>query len=231
MIHLRPGGALTVNDEWGEAMGVISSVSSNSLYYASSSTQTNGLQAAAASSTVNTSQQVVVNTGKRQEEIANFNEALEGLTKSLRDFNGSIVFSGSTIFDRMYEDKNGDPFRSLAYTDAKKIVKAYNQLNSAIKSSQFVNADGKKLLDRVNNLLTGPNAAKFKDMGISIDDSSGELKLNSTKFSEFVIKDPDSVYSLLRGKDKLVSVMRNVIGDTTGRQADYFFYKPFEATV
>jgi flagellar capping protein FliD len=209
-------------------MSGISSVNSNASYYANSSTQTNSIQSnpvASAGSTASASAASVVNTTRLNKEISDFNKALQDLTKSLP------VFSGSNLFDQMYKDKSGDPFRDLAYTATNKLVKAYNQLNGAVKSSQFITSDGKKLLDQVKSLLTGPDAAKFADMGISLDKTSGQIKLDDIKFADFVSKDPDSVYSLLKNKDKLVDVMRDVVGNTSGKQENYYFYKPFQATV
>lgn len=213
-------------------MSGISSLSANTLYYANGSTQ-QSLQAVSTSAagTTSASQQMIVNTGKRKQEIADYNNAIQALTKCLKDFNSSIAFSGNSIFDRMYEDKNGAPFRDLAYNDTKKIVKAYNQLNSVIKSSQFVTSDGQKLLASVQDLFTGGNATKFAAMGLNMDGASGELKLNTTKFKEFVSTDPDSVYSQIKNKDKLVDAMRSIISESTARGAAYFFYTPFEATV
>ncbi len=208
-------------------MDGISSANSTGSYIQSGLTSSSPKTLSASSSSANTTsatyQAPVINSSRRDKEVSVFDRAVQNLNKSLK------VFKTDGLFDQIYSQAGRDSaFQDLALDFMKKLVTAYNQLNDAIRSSSYVTQEGKKLLSVVNGILHGRDSAKWAEIGITVDKDTGTMKLDETKFADFVQKDPDTAKQLLSGNAR---GMQFLVNRVTNTQDGYFFYKPFQATV
>lgn len=159
-------------------------------------------------------------------EIAEFGDAVQLLSNKLR------VFSSGGMFATYYKmSGNGDGFSSFVRNSLTGLVDAYNKVNGVIKSSGYVTEEGKLLLDGVQALFKGKDGQAYLDMGLKLNEDTGNIKLDERKLADFLSKDAAQVSKLLVGKQYLAPVLQNIVQDVLGKRNDYYFCRPFSASV
>lgn len=154
-------------------------------------------------------------------EVQAFHEAVDELSKQLK------VFKKDAMFENLYKTAGTtDKFKSFALSSARNLVKAYNNINTFIKSSEYLTGEGKELLDGIQDLLQGKTAKDFAKMGITINKKTGEIKFDEQKFSTYLDEDVITVKNLLIDKANLAPTLNELVSNVTGKVDNYYFCKP-----
>jgi flagellar capping protein FliD len=73
-------------------------------------------------------------------------------------------------------------------------------LTNVFNNSDNTNVLGDVILNSVSTLVGKTKATDFADIGITLDNSSGNLSLDKTKLADALTSNPDRVKNLLAGK-------------------------------
>ncbi len=155
-------------------------------------------------------------------EVAGLNTATTNLQSALK------AFDDGGLLDTMYENSPTDSLYNLKLVSSTdKLVRAYNQANEALKSYGYLNSEGVKLLHQVQAALQGPAAAKLESIGITLDQSTGNMKFSERRFREASAEDPAAVRKQLVGDRGLVPMLNNVVQSVLEKQAKAYFNSSF----
>lgn len=166
-----------------------------------------------------------LDNGKLQQvnkQIAGLNGAAQELQTSLKAFS-----KDSLLAELLDNGATGSSFQVLARDSVDKLVKAYNKFNEIIKSSNFITGEGAKLLDQVQGLLNGKDSSDFGTLGLSLDKHTGKLKFDDKKLLAALQDDTSTAKKLLFGDKYLAPMLDQIVQSVLGKQAGYYFNKPF----
>ena len=161
-----------------------------------------------------------------KQQAAELETAAENVNSKLK------TLKPSGMFALMYKtDKESSTFCSFGVNALQGLVKSYNQLNDISNSSSSLSSEGKALLDKVKELLTGPSAETFQDMGLDLDKHSGAITFNDRLFAEKLASDPTTVTNALISKNMLGPVLQETISSLLSKPATSYFSSFFSVTV
>nr|WP_092074334.1 flagellar filament capping protein FliD [Dendrosporobacter quercicolus]NSL49238.1 flagellar filament capping protein FliD [Dendrosporobacter quercicolus DSM 1736]SDM88987.1 Flagellar hook-associated protein 2 C-terminus [Dendrosporobacter quercicolus] len=181
------------------------------------------------SMTVGTSQTALCSA-----ELARASAERESIRKQSRDLQSAATgveaklkaFGASGLLATMYsQDKNGSAFQTFARSAVRELCKSYRQLNQTLADSDRLSNEGRALLDKVKELLTGEHADAFAEMGLSLNRYTGELKFDEHTFAEKIAGDPEGVRKLLLDKKYLGPAVSDVV-ETILKQSDGYYFNP-----
>lgn len=159
-------------------------------------------------------------------QVNEFNEAVQLLNRRLR------VFSSGGMFEQYYaKSGSGEGFSNFVSNSLRSLVAAYNQVNGVIKSSGYMTKEGTRLLDHVRALLQGKEGQDFRNMGLTMDANTGNIKLDEKKLASYLSENADKAKKLLVDKEYLAPMLQHIVDNIQGKNTDYYFCRPFSAYV
>ncbi|MPM38828.1 hypothetical protein SDC9_85458 [bioreactor metagenome] len=189
-------------------------------YYVSNTSVTGPSISAQPSTVMNSSRQ------RANKESANLTKAAQELKNSLKAFSNDGVLA-----DLFANGTTSSSFQVMARDSLDKLVNVYNKFNEITKSSKYITGEGSKLLNQVQELLTGKNVADYRKMGLEIDKQSGNLKFDDKKFAAFFDENTATTGKLLINDKYFVSLLQDVAQSVLGKQSGYYFVKPLDVSV
>ena len=118
---------------------------------------------------------------------------------------------------------------STIVTSAKDLVTNYNKLNSVLSNSDTTK-QGSKVLDGISTMVNGSRAKDFASIGISMNNNTGELKVDEKKLTEAVESNPDKVKKLLSGAGGLAKGIENVANSISNNSVTNYLKAPSKLT-
>lgn len=162
-------------------------------------------------------------------KLQQVNKQITGLNGAAQELQTSLkAFSKSGLLSRLLKDEaDSSSFQVLARDAVDKLVKAYNKIDDIIKSSTYITGEGAKLLDQVRELLNGKDSPGFHELGLSLDKHTGRLKFDDKKFMTALGDSLPTVKKLIFDDKFLASMLDQIAQSVLGKQAGYYFNKPF----
>ncbi|MGI6091544.1 MAG: flagellar filament capping protein FliD [Veillonellaceae bacterium] len=166
-------------------------------------------------------------------KLQQVNKQITGLNGAAQELQTSLkAFSKSGLLSRLLKDEaDSSSFQVLARDAVDKLVKAYNKFDDIIKSSTYITGEGAKLLDQVRELLNGKDSDDFRKLGLSLDKHTGKLKLDDKKLLAALQDDTSTAKKLIFGDKHLAPMLDEIVKSVLGKQAGYYFNKPFVVNV
>jgi flagellar capping protein FliD len=163
----------------------------------------------------------------------NIKRQADRLTNAAQKVNSQLTtFDPVGLFEIMYEsDKTSTAFQSFAVSSLRQLVKSYNKLNDSLAASDRITNEGAGLLEKVKKLLTGPNAEKYNNIGMSLDRYTGAIQFDEQKFTAAITSDPTSVRNLLMDNKQFGPVLQNVIDTIALKPTTFYFNSSFSIRV
>lgn len=155
-------------------------------------------------------------------EITGLNEAAQRLQSAVDAFDPAGMLAGLFV-----SSPSGTVYTSTMTEAATELIDAYNQANDSLKNSKYVTGEGAKLLQQVGELLQGPDAAKFKEIGFEFDAVTGKISFDERKFKSALYEDAENVMNLFMDDDYLAPMLNNVVNKMLGKSAGYYFNTNF----
>ena len=166
------------------------------------------------------------------EELARASAERDSIKRQSRELQSAATrvqsklksFGASGLLATLYsQDKSGSAFQTFAQSMVRDLCKSYKQLNQTLQDSDRISNEGKDLLNSVKELLTGKNADRFAEMGLTLNQYTGDLKFDENKFAEKIAADPAGVKELLLDKKYLGPVLSHVVANILNQSEGYYF--------
>lgn len=103
---------------------------------------------------------------------------------------------------------------------------AYNEINDNLVAADNLTKRGAKLLSGVQSQFTGFKANEYQKIGITMDNSTGAIYVDTNTLSNALTKSPDSVKSLFAGANGLASAMEKTAQKALGAPASTYLKAP-----
>ena len=108
----------------------------------------------------------------------------------------------------------------------RKLINNYNTLQNTLSDSDTITKRGQKALHSIEALVGKNRASEFGNIGISLDKSTGELRLDEEKLAKALASSPDKVKNLLGGAGSLGRTIERPVQEMSNTPVSAYIKPP-----
>jgi|GEM_PF-2577656 len=161
-------------------------------------------------------------------DIADFTDSVASVNDSAKALTSTGLFPGkyasASSIDTSKADVSTDNSKIVAA--AQTLVNRYNDLNGILSTSNTVTKQGTKALASTKSLVSKMRSWDFADIGISMNKSTGELKLDEKKLSAALVSNSDNVKSLLTSGSGLGKTIERASKELASNPVNHYIKAP-----
>jgi flagellar capping protein FliD len=163
--------------------------------------------------TMDSSAQFKADQAGYRDQVAGFTEASNALKVSAQAF---------TNKDNVFVKKDNTKLVSAVRDLAAK----YNEINDNLQTADNLTKRSQKLLDGVQGQFIGYRRTEYQNVGITLDNQTGNIELDTTKLINALKENPGKVERLLSGTGGLASAAEKMAQKAISTPAAAYFKAP-----